>query len=109
MPPIRFRIRTIMIVIAAVAVVMASAVLTSDLHIIRRAHAFLEILFEVFSLSQIIAVIVFAAVFFVSAVEFLVFWDRYCHQRRRAGQISRKAKRPIRRPEPHRSGEPEKA
>jgi hypothetical protein len=98
MPPIRFRIRTIMIVIATVAVLMAVAV---EFRIIPLMHAFLEIV----PLSQLIPVAVFAAVLFASVVEFLVFWDRYWSHRRRAGRFSRKGIRPIGRPLPDQGGE----
>ena len=98
MSRVRSRIRTIMIVIAAAAVLMAVAV---EFRIIPLMHAFLEIV----PLSSIIPVAVFAAVLFASIVEFLVFWDRYRSHRRRAGQISRKANRPIGRPVPDQGGE----
>jgi pilus assembly protein TadC len=93
MPPIRFRIRTIMITIAAVAVMMG---------VLRFATPWINGFLDIVPLSRIVPV----AVLFGAVVEFLVFWLYFSSHRRRARRIPRKADHPSRRPEPERSEEP---
>lgn len=97
MPPIRFRIRTIMIVIAAMAVLIAAVLLMSEFRVISQARGVAELVLQTFPLSQIIPVAVFAAVLFVLLVEFLAFWDRFWSRRSQTGQISKKSNRQRRR------------
>jgi hypothetical protein len=108
MPPIRFRIRTIMIAIVVVAVVMAvfTAVMRSIppwKHPFRDGFAVCNMIFLGMISHPIIAFL--AIVLFVSLVEFAVFWDRFRSLRRKPGRFSIKNDRQIARPEFARSEE----
>jgi hypothetical protein len=98
MPRIRFRIRTIMIVSAAVAVMLAVVVWMSELRVIFRVRAMARAIAHMFTFTQIITIVVLGAVLLVSLVEFAVFSHRYCSQRRRPAPRSRIAHRVARDP-----------
>jgi hypothetical protein len=111
MPPIRFRIRTIMIAIVVVAVVMAvfTAVMRSLppwMHPFRNAFSVCYMIFLDMISHPIIAFL--AIVLFVSVVQSAVFWDRFRSLRRKPRRFAIKAGRRIARPGPDRSGEAER-
>ena len=97
MPPIRFRIRTIMIVIAAVAVVMGL------LMGLRPNWPLILLFFKVGGVLTVMAVFLVALV-----LEFAAFATYLSRGRTRPRQVRRAGNRPIGRSEPDRSGEPER-
>ena len=111
MPPIRFRIRTIMIAIVLVAVVMAvfTAVMRSLppwMHPFRDAFSLCYMIFLGMISHPIIAFL--AIVLFVSVVQAAVFWDRFRSLRRKPRRFAIKAGPRIARPGPDQSGAPER-
>jgi hypothetical protein len=79
MSRVRFRIRSIMIAIAVVAVLMAAI----------RFLPSVRPLLGIMPLSELIPLAVLGPVLFGAFVEFLVFWIYFASQRRRAGRGSR--------------------
>ena len=111
MPPIRFRIRTIMIAIVVVAVVMAvfTAVMRSLPPWRRPFRHALSVCYMIFLYMISHPIIAFLAiVLFVSVVQSAVFWDRFRSLRRKPRRFAIKAGRRIARPRPDQSGEAER-
>jgi hypothetical protein len=110
MPPIRFRIRTIMIATVIVAVIMAVLIAVMRVfppwtHPFRDAFSvFYSIV--IYMISHPIIAFLLAIVLFGSVVQFVVFWDRFRSLRRRPGHVARKAYGPNARPDPNRSRAP---
>jgi hypothetical protein len=110
MPPIRFQIRTIMIAVVVVAVLMAVLMAVTRLPPwMRPFHDVFSVFYAMFTymISHPI-IILLATALFLSVVQFVVFWDRFRSLRRRPGQHSTRADAPNPRPDPGRSGEPER-
>src|SRR5262249_29284031 len=78
-PRIRFRIRTIMLAIAAVAIMLG---------VLRLMSRPIRLLLETIPKSDVLPVTVFAVVLFGSVVEFLVFWVYFYRRRKRPINIS---------------------
>ena len=99
MPPIRFRIRTIMIAIVVVAVVMAvfTAVMRSIppwMHPFRDVFSVCYMIFPYLIFHPIIAFL--AVLLFVSVVQSAVFRDRFRSLRRKPRRFAIKAGQPNR-------------
>jgi hypothetical protein len=102
MPPIRFRIRTIMFAAVMVAVIMAVFMAVMRLppwiHPLRDAYSVSCVMYT-YMISHPIMILLATALFF-SVVQFVVFLDRFRSLRRRPAQHSKRAHGPIPRPDP---------
>ena len=99
MPPIRFRVKTIMIVIAALAVVMGR------LRFRTRARFYFDSIVTLPIVAILLVIIIFLGAVIVELIasEIRPWCDRV-----RRWQLARKANGRFRRSEPNRSGEPER-
>ncbi len=103
MPPIRFRIRTVMIAIVVLAVLMFT--LTGILR--SNAQVGLSLMTDILFAAAVVAAVVVVPIAVV--IEFSVFAVFFCRGRTHRRQFLRKDSRPFRRPKPDQSGEPERA
>jgi hypothetical protein len=103
MPPIRFRLRTIMVVIAAIAVLLCVVRAVSGLRVwvdMREENTVLSVDIEI----PLVPVIFLVALVLVSLALYAYYRDNWM----RPGKASTAANRPIERAEPAQSGEAEK-
>jgi hypothetical protein len=106
MPPVRFRIRTVMIAVVALAVLMRMVrALNGPFFDDMVVFAAAVVLLAAAIVASLVVVIVFLARVVVDLFVFAVYsWRGPTRPR----QFTRTANRPFRRPEPGRRGEPER-